>query len=393
MTLPLYQSLQGDNAPKTPTNDDCHLGLWYTRFFNHYNAQWTLKDTAKQEWVSNLANKRCGNATTLEQQALRLLRLVNALEGQIAVCKTTWHFATGLGLPHPVENGLAWHPTLGVPFLAGSAMKGLLRAWVEVWDDSLSDEERLQRRRTWFGMVKGQEGDEHDQAGKLIFFDAIPINPVSLTADIMTPHYGKWYEQGHEIKGHDMATLLQQHHERLPADWHEPVPVPFLAVKQAQLLVAVAPRDAKQLANAALALDSLIAALHWLGAGAKTAAGYGHFVRDESAENDLRQKQQQKEEDKKNAAKNAAKKAQLLAELSSDLQKELHTALFEAPNQSIAEANATKWLDEMEKRKADEAQEIAEMLKKFYTNIEKWKGGSNKQKEKVKRVKKVLGLS
>jgi len=388
--IPLYQSLQGDNAPKTP-HKDCHLGLWYTRFFNRYNAQWTLKDTAKQEWVSSLANKRCGDATTLEQQTLRLLRLVNALEGQIAVCKTTWHFATGLGLPHPVENGLAWHPTLGVPFLAGSAMKGLLRAWVEVWDDSLSDEERLQRRRTWFGMVKGEEGDEQDQAGKLIFFDVIPIEPVGLTADIMTPHYGKWYEQGHEIKGHDMATLLQ-HPERLPADWHEPVPVPFLAVKHAQFLVAVAARDAKKKELANAALESMIAALHWIGAGAKTAAGYGHFVRNETAENDLRQKQQQKEEEKKNAAKKAAKKAQILAELSSDLERELHKDLFNAPNQSIAEANATEWLDKMEKRKADEAQEIAGMLKTFYTDIDKWKGGSKKQKEKVKRVKKVLGL-
>jgi CRISPR-associated protein Cmr6 len=108
----------------------------------------------------------------------------------------------------------------------GSAVKGLLRAWVEIWAE-LSDDERLQRRRDWFGWVKGYMGDKKDQAGKLIFFDAIPIEPVKLTMDIMTPHYGKWYEQGHKIEGNNMVDLLQKQHECLPADWHAPVPVPF----------------------------------------------------------------------------------------------------------------------------------------------------------------------
>jgi CRISPR-associated protein Cmr6 len=36
-----------------------------------------------------------------------------------------------------VENGFLWHPTLGVPYLPGAAVKGLVRAYVEHWDDRL----------------------------------------------------------------------------------------------------------------------------------------------------------------------------------------------------------------------------------------------------------------
>jgi len=293
MSIPLYQQ---HNAPMTPP-ENSHLGLWYTRFFNRYHAQWKLEKEDKEKWVSSVAHRKCGDDKVLTQQTLRLLTLVQALkrqdtlkEGDFAICETNWHFATGLGLPHPVENGLAWHHTLGVPYLAGNAVKGLLRAWVEIWDDSLSDKQRLQRRQSWFGMVKGEEGDERDQAGQLLFFDAIPIEPVRLIADIMTPHYGKWYEQGHEIQGPNMTDLLKEHHERLPADWHEPIPVPFLAVKQAKLLFVIVARDVKDklLADEALkALKSLVEALKWIGVGAKTAAGYGHLVRKEATEKKL----------------------------------------------------------------------------------------------------------
>ena len=34
---------------------------------------------------------------------------------------------TGMGNPHPLESGFTWHPTLGMPYLPGSAV-GLVRA-------------------------------------------------------------------------------------------------------------------------------------------------------------------------------------------------------------------------------------------------------------------------
>ncbi|HDN27048.1 MAG TPA: TIGR03986 family CRISPR-associated RAMP protein [Thioploca sp.] len=95
---------------------------------------------------------------------------------------------------------------------------------------------------------------------------------------------------------------------------------------------------------------------------------------------------QQEEADKK-----AAEMTQKLAGFSSDLEKELYRDLFLAPNQSIAEAKATEWIGKMEQHKGEEAQKMAGTLKKFYTDIGKWKGGNKKQKAKIGRIKKVLG--
>ncbi len=260
MTLPLYR-LASEPALATEGN----RGLWYGRFFNRYDADWTIPEDGKSKWVSDNAGS-AGQRESLHTQALRHLALITALGGRGAVFKTDWHFATGLGLPHPVENGLIWHYTLGVPYLAGSAVKGLVRAWVEVWDESLSDREKAQRLSDWFGTT--------EQAGCFRFFDALPVEPVMLAADVMTPHLAKWYEQGGTIQD------WRREPEKLPADWHAPVPVPFLVVKEAKLLFGMAPRRPEFAEELPLVFAALKQALDWLGAGAKTAAGYGRMVED-----------------------------------------------------------------------------------------------------------------
>jgi CRISPR-associated protein Cmr6 len=269
MNLPLYRQRAPDELP-----DGGHRGLWYDRFFNRYNADWTIPEDGKSSWIKDNA-KQVGENSVLEIAAQRHLALITALGGHGAVFKTDWHFATGLGLPHPVENGLVWHHTLGVPYLAGSGVKGLVKAWVEVWDESLDATDKAQRLRDWFGDLQ--------QAGRFRFFDALPIAPVQLAPDIMTPHQGKWYEQGGEIDD------WRRDPDKVPADWHAPVPVPFLVVKQARLLFGIAPRrpsDADALSDVFSALKQ---ALDWLGAGAKTAAGYGRMIEDTAATDGLKQ--------------------------------------------------------------------------------------------------------
>ncbi|MBV5310964.1 type III-B CRISPR module RAMP protein Cmr6 [Chromatium okenii] len=267
MRLPIYSHDAPDNLP-----DDGNRGLWYNRFFNRYDTDWKVSDTGKADWVKDNA-KLTGNRDQLEQMSLRHLALITALGGRGAVFSVDWNFATGLGLAHPVENGLAWHHTLGVPYLAGSGVKGLVRAWIEVWDESLDDEIKDQLLNRWFG--------NQDQSGAFIFFDALPIAPVNLSADIMTPHMGKWYEKGGEIQN------WQSEPEHIPADWHAPVPVPFLIAKKPKLLFGIAPRHSEYAAELNSVFDALKSALEWLGAGAKTAVGYGVMQEDLTAENRL----------------------------------------------------------------------------------------------------------
>lgn len=280
MTLPIYQ---GDHPTTRPS--DANRGLWYTRFYKGFGPNWEVDETSKRSWIKENAGP-CGNDGELEAHAKRMKQLSAALGGNCADFDTVWHFATGLGISHPVENGFAWHHTLGVPFLAASGVKGLLRSWTECWRDFDNEETRQATITRCFG---ASAGDDDSSAGNLIFFDALPIERVHLAADVMTPHMGKWYEQGHEIHGsQDYAT-------KAPADWYSPVPVPFLVVKKAALRFMIAPRligdetaDTQARVDAQDAMQQLEQALEWLGAGAKTAAGYGRMTRRQAADEKLR---------------------------------------------------------------------------------------------------------
>ncbi len=161
---------------------------------------------------------------------------------------------TGLGRGHPIENGFAWHPTLGTAFLPGSSIKGLVRAWAKHDAEPGCDRETLNR-------VFGGAED----TGSVCFLDAVPIAPVQLEADVMTPHYAGWSESAP------------------PGDWMSPTPIPFLtAAAKTSFLFAIVPRRASASPDIERVADWLKSALEWNGAGAKTAVGYGRFSRDDA---------------------------------------------------------------------------------------------------------------
>ncbi len=288
---PLYHEAQGAHH-----DFRYHRGLWFDRFFEHYEEDWTInKESGKGPWIK-AATGKAGDENEIKSAAVRLQRLCETLGGQYRLFKADWHFATGLGNPHPVENGFLWHPTLGTPFIPGAAVKGLVRAWVEVWKEFEADADRKQRLATiyrWFGsedkdfkerrrlrsegFVPRADGLEIDtEAGAFIFFDALPVEPVTLKADVMTPHMGGWYEKGGE-KPTDAAVT--------PADWHDPVPVPFLVADKPLFQFCIAPRTRDTTGELDQVMSDLEQALQFLGAGAKTAVGYGRFLYDEGANN------------------------------------------------------------------------------------------------------------
>ncbi|WP_341325692.1 type III-B CRISPR module RAMP protein Cmr6 [Methylotuvimicrobium sp. KM2] len=267
MSTPLYACDEWPNQKP----DQAHGGLWFDRFFNRYSPNWTLVDTAKKSWIDTVTNLTVtGNDEQLAETNARQLTLVSHLNGRSERYTSDWHFVSGMGNPHPVENGMSWHPTLAVPYLAGSAVKGLVRAWVESNEDGLSEQNQKARLRAWFGTE--YKGDVAEQAGGLIFFDALPDRRPTLLCDIMTPHMGKWYSEG------DQVCLNSP--DKLPADWHEPVPIPFLAVRDIRLIFSIAPRQAALAEQLDAVFDALNNALEWLGAGAKTATGYGYLSLD-----------------------------------------------------------------------------------------------------------------
>nr|WP_305908583.1 type III-B CRISPR module RAMP protein Cmr6 [Methylomarinum sp. Ch1-1]MDP4521423.1 type III-B CRISPR module RAMP protein Cmr6 [Methylomarinum sp. Ch1-1] len=232
MSAPLYQNYHVHEEKP----DNAHAGLWFDRFFNRYrvnNQDWEIPkpndhQDAKRDWTKTVSGP-VGQDKQLAEYTERQTALVRHLNGRNQRYQTDWHFVTGMGNPHPVENGFSWHPTLGVPYLAGSAVKGLVRAWVENNDDGLPIAEQKERLKRWFGTEN--KDDVAEQTGGFIFFDAIPDQKPNLLCDIMTPHMGDWYSDG------DQGNV----DNAIPADWHEPVPIPFLAVKKARLVFGIAP--------------------------------------------------------------------------------------------------------------------------------------------------------
>ena len=76
---------------------------------------------------------------------------------------------------HPVENGFAWHPTLGMPYLPGSSIKGLVRAWAREHAEDSPAPDTMTR-------LLGGPG----RAGSVCFLDAVPTAPAQLEADVIS---------------------------------------------------------------------------------------------------------------------------------------------------------------------------------------------------------------
>lgn len=280
MTAPLYHNHE------KPLKCAGHYGLWFERFFDQYDPRhWeVLKPATNNSEMGNtywllkhFNNKTVGDQNKISHYTQKQKQLVESLQGQGHTFKASWHFVTGMGNPHPVENGFAWHPTLGVPYLTGAAVKGLVRTFIETQLDE-TDSENPDKKKLllqWFGSTDKDPASKgyQSQAGELIFFDAIPTEPVKLGVDIMTPHMGDWYAKG--------ASEPNQANT-LPADWHDPIPVTFLVATDITLLFSFAirphPTSEKPRIRAldlAEVKQALTAVLEQMGAGGKTATGYG----------------------------------------------------------------------------------------------------------------------
>jgi CRISPR type III-B/RAMP module RAMP protein Cmr6 len=177
---------------------------------------------------------------------------------------------TGLGLSHPSENGFLFHPTLGVPYLRGTALKQVAYDWAEETGVEKPELDRL------FGNIEDGAG-RHRGVGCLAFLDALPTGPVTLTAEQITAHYGPYYGEAKPAFGTGASEINQ------PADWYDPVPVTLLAVDATfdaplDFQFAILPLSGASVADVKAAQEWLTEGLAVCGVGAKTTLGYGRFL-------------------------------------------------------------------------------------------------------------------
>ena len=208
----------------------------------------------------------------------------------------------GLGDESVYETSIRLHRNYGVPFIPGSALKGVAKhfAVYNITDENYKflsnkfgeedffrlagsvqklleepDDRRVENLKSLSFKLSNVEVSFKElraifgtqkREGSVIFFDAFPtpeqLNQVPiLELDIINPHYQPYYQHGDP-----------------PGDWYFPTPIFFLTVpKGVEFQFAIAPRDdvGRELLNKTKMI--LISALREFGIGAKTSLGYGHF--------------------------------------------------------------------------------------------------------------------
>jgi len=172
---------------------------------------------------------------------------------QLKAFKATciWRLIIGLGASHPQETSMTLHHIYGIPYIPGSAVKGVTRHWVifSKHDNSEGKAEKNEEFVKVFGTQK--------KSGKVIFMDAYPVGDINLKIDIMNPHYPEYYSDF-----------------KPPADWQTPKPIKFLTVEKTKFQFVLLSKDQALLDKAC---EWLKEALQNFGIGAKTSLGYGIF--------------------------------------------------------------------------------------------------------------------
>jgi len=264
-----------------------HAGLYLERCAPMPIEEGKLSHEQRKDFLGAL----CAiEVPTLYRDAFARWRVALAEDGAF-VCEVEARsrLLVGHGNPSGAEVGLTLHPTYGVPYVPGSALKGLLNHWLAErgklddpgWKGVGYVEGRpAEAPGAFHGRLFGappvpqRDGVTNPLGdglqGAVVFEDAwiIPDAPphLPLALDVLTPHQKDYYR--------DFGAVA-------PDDWTSPIPVHFAAVKpKTRFLLAVsavAGTSPSAARVAGIAMRHLLDALSLWGVGGKTAAGYGRL--------------------------------------------------------------------------------------------------------------------
>lgn len=258
--------------------------LVFDRGFDQWDEQWKRREAKNGDEDGRLRflsefSKEFGTPSIFspkgfEERMERRLRVLESLGARKVPVRTGARLVIGLGLSHPTETGLLLDRLTGCPYLPGTSVKGLMRSAagsvtrgeLEIAGEADSVSFWKKHRDRLFGPAL--TGEATPAKGHLVVHDAFPERWPHLTVDVLTPHYQPYY-------GGDEP----------PADWHQPVPVPFLTVREkTQFVFSLDVRNGESRERDLDRAESLLlAALRQIGLGGKTAAGYGVFEEEKRA--------------------------------------------------------------------------------------------------------------
>jgi len=252
----LQLPLPSDTVKVADGGNRCeNIGLWLDKYLT-VNEKWELtQDTKQRKKVFGLAQQQklreILNFLKQRYEALLQWYRQRGFEVRQFEAKPVLRFVVGLGAAHVLETSITLHRIFGLPIIPASGLKGAARAYAQLIEGkSENDQEFI----AIFGTT--------EQAGKIVFLDALPTQPPKFTLDIMNPHFPDYYR----TEG-----------KKAPSDWQSPKPVFFLTVSHTPYVFAISARtnDANDLLPTAE--KWLKGALGELGIGAKTSADYGYW--------------------------------------------------------------------------------------------------------------------
>ena len=210
-----------------------------------------------------------GDQVLLDSLFARRATMLDTLGARRFRGKTVGAMTLHLSRSGVFENaGIALHPVYGFPWIPGSGLKGMTRAWAETV--RMPAPEGNPKDAEW--TVGAAFGSELDSArdtgpssfgtvGRIVFHDAWPVTWPKLERDILNNHHSGYYRN-----------------RTPPGDWEDPVPVNFLVIGAGtEFEFALSDRADSGDGLLHRVAEWMQSALLHAGAGAKTSAGYGRI--------------------------------------------------------------------------------------------------------------------
>lgn len=250
-----------------------HTGLLLDRGFENWHPDNHNTDIGKLH--QKASETKAPELYTKAYERWNKTLLSNTETSQIWHGKLDNRMYIGMGEASPLEAAISLHHSYGVPFIPGSAIKGVIHHYALELLDKETDKHLI---NTLFGREpeKNQPRDS-GEAGYIIFNDAwwMPESAQTpLIPEIITAHHPDYYSK----KGKVSAT-----------DFDSPNPNPQIAVRGSFLFSVEGEQS-----WAKYAIKLLTQAMQHKGAGAKGTSGYGYFNEETEPYKTEEQKQQDK---------------------------------------------------------------------------------------------------
>ncbi len=243
--------------PQATTN----ASLWLDKYFDQREVS-PQEKTSKETLVDEIANE-IQFSTSYNAFYQRWHQELSSIGAVMKEALVLGRLAINLGSESVLETSIALHHTYGVPFIPGSALKGLAAHYIKHLD-GVEWRKGSPAHEVLFGNT--------NSAGYVTFFDALYIPGTgfkgkALWPDVITVHHPDYYQAGKTPPP--------------PADWDSPDPIPFLSATGKYLVALLGPVEWVEKAFEILGL-----ALDNEGIGAKTSSGYGRMKFDNSSSSD-----------------------------------------------------------------------------------------------------------